>query len=88
MATPDLLQDTIRPTLLRMTIPMMVGIVSLMLFNLADIYFVSLLGTAPMAALAFTFPVTFSVVSLAIGFGVGTSATLARLIGQKGGRGC
>ncbi|WP_293265428.1 MATE family efflux transporter [Neptunomonas sp.] len=82
MATPDLLKDTIRPTLLRMTLPMMVGIVSLMLFNLADIYFVSLLGTAPMAALAFTFPVTFSVVSLAIGFGIGTSATLARLIGQ------
>ena len=82
MATPDLLQDTIRPTLLRMTIPMMVGIVSLMLFNLADIYFVSLLGTAPMAALAFTFPVTFSVVSLAIGFGIGISAIMARLIGQ------
>ncbi|SIS99069.1 MATE family efflux transporter [Neptunomonas antarctica] len=82
MATPNLLQDTIRPTLLRMTLPMMVGIVSLMLFNLADIYFVSLLGTAPMAALAFTFPVTFSVVSLAIGFGIGTSAILARLIGE------
>ncbi len=82
MATPDLLQDTIRPTLLRLTLPMMIGIVSLMLFNLTDIYFVSLLGTAPMAALAFTFPVTFSVVSLAIGFGIGTSATLARLIGQ------
>ena len=82
MATTDLLQDTIRSTLLRMTIPMMIGIVSLMLFNLADIYFVSLLGTAPMAALAFTFPVTFSVVSLAIGFGIGTSAILAKLIGQ------
>lgn len=82
MATPDLLKDTIRPTLLRMTVPMMIGIVSLMLFNLADIYFVSLLGTAPMAALAFTFPVTFSVVSLAIGFGIGTSAILAKLIGQ------
>jgi putative MATE family efflux protein len=83
MATPNLLQDTIRPTLLRMTLPMMVGIVSLMLFNLADIYFVSLLGTAPLAALAFTFPVTFSVVSLAIGFGIGTSAILARLIGEE-----
>ncbi|MBV0933022.1 MATE family efflux transporter [Marinobacterium sp. A346] len=61
---------------------MMLGIVSLMLFNLADIWFVAQLGTAPMAALAFTFPVSFSVVSLAIGLGVGTSATLARLIGS------
>ncbi len=81
MASPDLLNHPIRPTLLRMTIPMMLGIVSLMLFNLVDIYFVSMLGTEQMASLAFTFPVTFSVVSLAIGFGIGTSATLARLIG-------
>lgn len=79
---PDLLNDPIRPTLVRMTVPMMFGIVSLMLFNLVDIWFVAQLGTEPMAALAFTFPVSFSVVSLAIGLGIGTSATLARLIGS------
>lgn len=79
---PDLLNAPVRATLVRMTIPMMFGIVSLMLFNLADIWFVSRLGTEPMAALAFTFPVSFSVVSLAIGLGVGTSANLARLIGS------
>ncbi|WP_236014192.1 MATE family efflux transporter [Marinobacterium alkalitolerans] len=84
---PDLLNAPIRPTLVRMTIPMMFGIVSLMLFNLADIWFVAQLGTQPMAALAFTFPVSFSVVSLAIGLGIGTSATLARLIGSGSGEG-
>ncbi|MCV6589296.1 MAG: MATE family efflux transporter [Marinobacterium sp.] len=78
---PDLLSGPIRPTLVRMTVPMMLGIVSLMLFNLADVYFVSQLGIEPLAALGFTFPVTFTIVSLAIGFGIGTSATLARLIG-------
>ncbi|WP_235017438.1 MATE family efflux transporter [Nitrincola tapanii] len=80
--TPDLLNAPFRPVLRQMTIPMMFGIVSLMLFNLADIWFVGQLGTAPMAALAFTFPVSFAVVSLAIGLGVGTSATLARRIGR------
>ena len=79
---PDILNAPIRPTLIRMTLPMMLGIVSLMLFNIADIWFVAQLGTEPMAALAFTFPVTFSVTSLAIGLGIGTSATLARLIGE------
>lgn len=79
--SPDILAAPIRSTLVRMTLPMMVGIVSLMLFNIADIWFVGQLGTEPMAALAFTFPVTFSITSLAIGLGVGTSATLARLIG-------
>lgn len=80
-AKPDLLNDEIQPTLVRMTLPMMLGIVSLMLFNLADLYFVGQLGTDQLAALGFTFPVTFSVTSLAIGLGIGTSATLARLIG-------
>lgn len=78
---PNLLEDEIRPTLVRMTLPMMMGIVSLMLFNLADLYFVSRLGTDALAALGFTFPVCFTVISLAIGLGIGTSATLARLLG-------
>ncbi|KEA65297.1 Multi antimicrobial extrusion protein [Marinobacterium lacunae] len=64
-----------------MTLPMMLGMISLMMFNIVDIWFVGQLGTEPMAALAFTFPVTFSITSLAIGLGVGSSATLARLIG-------
>jgi len=61
---------------------MMFGMVSLMLFNLADAWFVGQLGTDPLAALSFTFPISFSITSLAIGLGVGTSATLARLIGS------
>lgn len=81
-ASPDLIRDDIKSTLVRMTLPMMFGIVSLMLFNLADLYFVGRLGTEPLAALGFTFPVSFSITSLAIGLGIGTSATLARLIGS------
>ncbi len=78
---PDLLNGEIRPTLVKMTFPMMLGIVSLMLFNVADSYFVSQLGTKPLAALGFTFPVSFTVISLSIGLSVGTSATIAKLIG-------
>ena len=77
----DLLSGAIAPVLVRLTGPMMMGIVSLMLFNLVDLYFVGLLGTLPLAAIGFTFPVTFAVTSLAIGLGVGTSATVGRLIG-------
>ncbi|PIE25287.1 MAG: MATE family efflux transporter [Neptuniibacter caesariensis] len=82
MPRTNLLEDNIWSTLFRMTVPMMMGIVSLMLFNLADLYFVSRLGTESLAALGFTFPVCFTVISLAIGLGVGMSATLARLLGS------
>ncbi|WP_290701734.1 MATE family efflux transporter [Amphritea sp.] len=79
---PDLLNGEVRPTLIKMTLPMMLGIVSLMLFNVADSYFVSQLGTEQLAALGFTFPVSFTVISLSIGLSVGTSATIAKLIGS------
>ncbi len=78
----NVLEDPIQPLLVRMTVPMMFGIVGLMLFNLADAWFVGRLGTEALAALAFTFPISFSITSLAIGLGVGTSATLAHLIGR------
>ncbi|MBE0362402.1 hypothetical protein PULV_a3030 [Pseudoalteromonas ulvae UL12] len=80
---PDLLSDPISLTLRKMTIPMLFGMITLMLFNLVDTFFVSLLGTEPLAAISFTFPVTFTVISLAIGLSIGTSAVIAKALGSK-----
>jgi putative MATE family efflux protein len=57
--------------------------VLLMTFNLVDTFFVGLLGTQPLAAISFTFPVTFTVLSLMIGLGIGTSAVIAKFLGSK-----
>ena len=79
--SPDLLSAPIPKTMRDMTIPMIFGMVTLMLFNLVDTFFVSLLGTDPLAAISFTFPVTFTVISLAIGLSIGTSAIIAKALG-------
>ena len=79
----NLLEDPVSSTLKRMTIPMIYGMVLLMTFNLIDTFFVGLLGTQPLAAISFTFPVTFTVLSLTIGLGIGTSAVIAKLLGKK-----
>lgn len=79
----NLLEDPVANTLKRMTIPMIYGMVLLMTFNLVDTFFVSLLGTQPLAAISFTFPVTFTVLSLTIGLGIGTSAVIAKYLGKK-----
>lgn len=79
----NLLEDPVSSTLKRMTIPMIYGMVLLMTFNLVDTFFVGLLGTQPLAAISFTFPVTFTVLSLTIGLGIGTSAVIARQLGKK-----
>jgi MATE family, multidrug efflux pump len=78
----DFLNDPVASTLKKMTIPVIYGMILLMTFNLVDTFFVGLLGTQPLAAISFTFPVTFTVISLMIGLGIGTSAVIAKLIGK------
>jgi len=78
----NLLEDPVGSTLKNMTIPMIYGMVLLMTFNLVDTFFVGLLGTQPLAAISFTFPITFTVISLTIGLGIGTSAVIAKALGK------
>ncbi|GEA10423.1 MATE family efflux transporter [Alteromonas sp. KUL49] len=77
----NLTEGDIPSTLKRMTIPMVLGMIMMMSFGLVDTFFVSLLGTDPLAAISFTFPVTFTVISLNIGLGIGTSAIIGKLQG-------
>ncbi|MEH6713101.1 MAG: MATE family efflux transporter [Paraglaciecola polaris] len=78
----DLLNSPIGNTLKNMTLPMLVGMVMMMSFGLVDTFFIGLLGTEELAAISFTFPVTFTLISLHIGLGIGTSAVIARFLGS------
>ena len=79
----DLTQGAIGPWLYRLTAPMVLGIMAMFLFNLVDTYFISMLGTLPLAAVSFTFPVTMMVMNMAIGLSIATGAVVSRAIGQK-----
>lgn len=68
--------------LVRMTVPMIWGIAAMVSFQLVDTYYISLLGTTPLAAMSFTFPVTFFVFSVVMGFGIAMSSVVSRLIGE------
>lgn len=78
----DLKTGSIRKHLVRLTIPMIWGIAAIVSFQLVDTYYVSLLGTTPLAAMTFTFPVTFFVFSIIMGFGIAMSSVISRLIGE------
>lgn len=69
--------------LLRLSLPMVLGVVAVISISLVDTYFVGQLGTAPQAALSFCFPVTLSVASLAIGLGAGAGSVVSRAIGAE-----
>ncbi|CCN47375.1 Multidrug efflux pump VcmB [Vibrio nigripulchritudo MADA3029] len=77
-----LLTGPIPEVLRKMTIPMTFGLVSILMFNLVDTFFISLLGTQALAAVSFTFPVTFAVSSITMGIGIGLSTNIGRLLGQ------
>lgn len=72
----------ITPILVNMTVPMIFGMVMMFSFSLVDTFFISMLGTEALSAISFTFPVTFTIMSLAIGLSIGTSAVVAKYIGR------
>ena len=76
-----LLEAPVASTLLRMALPMVFGILSMVVYNLADTFFVGRLGKEQLAALSFTFPVVLFISSLAQGIGMGSSAVISRAIG-------
>ncbi len=63
------------------TWPMALGVTSLLGFYLVDSIFVARLGTAPLAAQSFTFPLSFLVIGVQVGIGIAIAALISRAIG-------
>ena len=78
-----LTEAPVGPTLARLTVPMIFGILSMVLYNLADTFFVGRLGKDQLAALSFTFPVVLIIGSLSQGIGMGASAAVSRAVGGR-----
>lgn len=81
--TRDLTQGNIQKTILRMTVPMILGMLGMVAFNFADTAFVGQLGEAQLAALAFTFPVVMIVQSVAQGLSIGAGSVIARAAANR-----
>lgn len=79
----SMIEGDVQRTLLRLSGPMVLGMLGLIIFNLVDTYFVSMLGTNQLVALSFTFPVVLVVNSIALGIGQGTAAVVSRAVGAK-----
>jgi putative MATE family efflux protein len=81
-APHPMLHGPIAPLLIRMTGPVVLGILLILLFNVVDTYFVGLLGTRELAALSFTFPVSFIVMNIAMGLAVAATSVASLRLGQ------
>ena len=81
MPQTDLTQGPVAKSLFKLTAPMIVGISSNILVSMLEIGFIGQLGTQPVAAITFTFPVVMILSSIALGIGIGTSSVIARGVG-------
>ena len=62
-----MIADPVGPSLIQLTIPMIFGLVSILLINLVDTFYISLIGVKELVAISFTFPVTFTLMSFSFG---------------------
>jgi putative MATE family efflux protein len=79
---PKLIKFDVKQTLFRMAIPMLVGTITMNAYNLADTMYVAQLGTIPLAAMGFTFPVVMFFTLLASGIGTGITALSSNAFGR------
>ncbi len=77
----DLTQGPVARSLLRLTAPMILAVSSSILVQVLEIGFIGQLGTAQLAAVTFTFPISMMLTSVALGIGIGTSSLIARRVG-------
>ena len=63
-------------------LPMMLGMLAIVINNVAGAFFIARVSTEQLAAISFTFPVSFLVGAIAMSLGIGTSSVVSRLFGS------
>lgn len=81
MPESDAMNESLGRRLWRQTWPMAIGVMALLGFQLVDSAFIARLGTAPLAAQTFTFPLSFLIIGVQVGLGIAIAAQLSRVLG-------
>ncbi len=79
---PKLVNGSIPGHLVSQTLPAVIGVAAIMSIGIVDAYFIGQLGSAPLAAISFIFPVAVACTSLGIGVMVGINSVVARALGE------
>jgi len=79
----NLTEGNIKKLLFKLAWPMFLGMMGMVIFNIADTYFIGRLGVKQLAAMSFTFPVVMFINALSQSIGIGTSSLISRNIIAK-----
>ncbi|MBW2976878.1 MATE family efflux transporter [Candidatus Woesearchaeota archaeon] len=72
-----------KKALLKLTFPVVIAMLVQIMYNIVDTAFVGRLGTEAIAALTFSFPLFFILVSLNSGLGIGINSRISRYLGAR-----
>jgi len=78
----DLTTGPVASHLFRQAAPFALSLVALISFEAVDLFFISRLGVAPLAAISFTFPIIWLIYGIGIGFEAGAASCISRAIGR------
>lgn len=81
-SSAKLVSGSIPGHLVSQTIPGIIGVAAIMSIGIVDAYFIGQLGSAPLAAISFIFPVAVASTSLGVGVMVGINSVVARALGE------
>ena len=78
-----LISESVSKVIFRMAVPMLAGTFAMTMYNLANTWFVSMLGTEALAAISFSFPVVMFLMFIIRGLGTGSMTLVAHALGEK-----
>jgi putative MATE family efflux protein len=79
----DLTTGPVAAHLRRQGTPFALGLVAIFSFEAADLFFISRLGDAPLAAVSFTIPLIWLIYGIGIGFEAGAASCVSRAVGRR-----
>ena len=77
-----LIEGPVSTAIFSLMVPMLLGMMAIVINNVAGAFFIARVSTEQLAAVSFTFPVSFIVGAIAMSLGIGTSSVVSRLFGS------
>ena len=81
MSAFDLTSGSVARHLRRLTVPMFLGISSMIVASMIDTIYIGWIGTLELAAVSFTFPLVMAVSSVSMGLAMGATSIMSRILG-------
>ena len=72
-----------KKSLIKLAMPIMIGMLVQIMYNIVDTAFIGRLGAESIAALTFSFPIFFILMAINNGLSIGMSSRISRFLGEK-----